>query len=378
MIAKAFVKSATELSGPFRELVPRVAWASLPEVKISGCKLTTRDVDLLIYFLEANDTLATLSLAADGLDATAAHQLADVIVSRAQIGANPSAATQMALRTKNQSSARPSTPPRPPPAMLQRLDLGWNLIRKQGALAIASVVTCVRVLALAGCGIGAEGCIHLSNALAAQGKARKSDDDTGTAKIVVQELDLSFNDIGAPGAEALANCLGENFSLTGLNLRSNGIGPAGGAALSRGVVRNAGRLKRLCLADNHVGDDIATVRGPQINQNRVCSDSHRMCRAFHDAENIGIVGQHARTAFRVCTSYPQQKMAADNQHSIQVPGDDTGLDANKGASRGRVHEGRVLCSYFLPACVCCSMAERNPKPRTSIFFCPACGWFGIG
>ena len=253
---------------------------TIPQVSLAGGKLAPRDVDLMIYFLEANDALETLSIVANGLDATAARQFVDLITQRAaaqyaDASVLPPAVRETARRSADTRAASMPPPPgaKTPPPPLGRLDISWNLIRKQGALVLANVVALVRTLSLAGCGVGPEGCAHLADALA------KPTDVSGFP-VRLRELDLSFNDIGVHGAEALAESLGVNTSLTALNLRSNGVGPTGGAALARGVVRNAGRLRSLNLTDNHVGDDIATAISASLGNTpaRLSAFSHKALR----------------------------------------------------------------------------------------------------
>ncbi|CAM9666321.1 unnamed protein product, partial [Discosporangium mesarthrocarpum] len=68
-----------------------------------------------------------------------------------------------------------------------------------------------------------------------------------------------FNSLGAGVGGALAEAVRCNSSLIRLNLRSNGLGHAGGMALAKGIASNRGCLKELIVADNKLGPAAATA-----------------------------------------------------------------------------------------------------------------------
>ncbi len=73
-------------------------------------------------------------------------------------------------------------------------------------------------------------------------------------------LDLSFNEIGASGAGALGSVF-KYIKLVKLNLRCNELGPAGGAIIAKHLRGCSKTLKVLILADNHIGQEAASLIG---------------------------------------------------------------------------------------------------------------------
>lgn len=87
------------------------------------------------------------------------------------------------------------------------------------------------------------------------------DDEGGIAiaevlrsKSILEELDLSTNDIGSKGAVAVAEALKRNRSLEYLHLRKNLIGSDGAIAIAEALRINK-KLKWLDLAFNELGDE---------------------------------------------------------------------------------------------------------------------------
>ena len=84
---------------------------------------------------------------------------------------------------------------------------------------------------------------------------------------VLQDLNLSFNNIGDDGAKALAIVLQNNTNLLKLVLSGNKIGDNGVSELLV-VLQNTALLK-LCLSDNNIGDDGARALARELLSNSV-------------------------------------------------------------------------------------------------------------
>ena len=178
------------------------------------------------------------------------------------------------------------------------LDVGENpLIGCSGAAALAKAVAngTLGALRVEKCGIGDAGAAALGDALGSprcgltsllmgknflgetgvthlvDGLVRRADysssPSSSSSKPVnpkIKRLDLSHNALGCLGAYALERCARASFAfekLEFLNVANNGVGPAGAAALARGVLvaRNVGtrigapNLKELRLEGNPIG-----------------------------------------------------------------------------------------------------------------------------
>ncbi|XP_055971700.1 leucine-rich repeat-containing protein 45 isoform X2 [Sorex fumeus] len=97
---------------------------------------------------------------------------------------------------------------------------------------------------------------------------------------VLQQLDLRNNQIGPPGAEALALALKRNASLQQLDLRWNNIGLLGGRALVDCLPSNR-TLWRLELAGNSIPSDVlrAVEQAMDHNQDRLATQRESRARA---------------------------------------------------------------------------------------------------
>lgn len=96
----------------------------------------------------------------------------------------------------------------------------------------------------------------------------------------MQRLDLRNNQIGPPGAEALALALRRNASLQQLDLRWNNIGLLGGRALADCLPSNR-TLRRMELAGNSIPGDVlrAVEQAMGHNQERLSSQQESRARA---------------------------------------------------------------------------------------------------
>ena len=123
--------------------------------------------------------------------------------------------------------------------------------------------------------IGKPGAQALSQALTRQCKALSTlilqgckIDGTGAeflAEMVKQNktltrLDIPYNNIGPTGAAALAEALPLNRALMQLDLRGNGLGPSGGLALANGLLHaRQHHLRVVKVADNKLGEAVASA-----------------------------------------------------------------------------------------------------------------------
>ena len=73
-------------------------------------------------------------------------------------------------------------------------------------------------------------------------------------------LDIPYNNIGPTGAAAIAEALPLNRALMQLDLRGNGLGPSGGLALADGLLHARQRhLRVVKVADNKLGEAVASA-----------------------------------------------------------------------------------------------------------------------
>jgi hypothetical protein len=127
-------------------------------------------------------------------------------------------------------------------AVLTELRLSLNMIRDEGAIAIAQALkvnAVVTTLDLSGNNIGVEGAKAIAEAL--------------KVNAVVTTLLLHNNNIGNEGAKAIAEALKVNAVLTELELRFNSIGDDGAKAIAEALKVNA-VLTKLDILANKMGD----------------------------------------------------------------------------------------------------------------------------
>lgn len=112
---------------------------------------------------------------------------------------------------------------------LKTLDLSWNHLRGQGAVAIARGLAwncCLHTLLLAWNGFGDDGACAVARAL----------EENKT----LQEIDLSYNRISLKGCLELAKGLKVNTTLKTLRIGRNPISSEGAKALLTAIRNNAG------------------------------------------------------------------------------------------------------------------------------------------
>ena len=100
--------------------------------------------------------------------------------------------------------------------------------------------------------IGAIGAEALANAL--------------KGNTTLETLDISFNEITEDGVRALAKALETNTTLTNLNIAGNNIGNIGATALANALEGNT-TLTTLDISDNNIGDERVKVLEDKIKRN---------------------------------------------------------------------------------------------------------------
>ncbi|XP_021145129.2 dynein regulatory complex subunit 5 isoform X1 [Columba livia] len=119
---------------------------------------------------------------------------------------------------------------------LVELNLSHNLIRDKGAQAVGKLINCSRL----------------------------------------ETLDLCNNQIHHEGAQALAQALAENSTLTSLNLRLNCLEDKGGEAIGHALLTNT-TLKSIHLGSNNLSEPTATVFSQVLAQNTTLTNINFSC-----------------------------------------------------------------------------------------------------
>jgi Ran GTPase-activating protein (RanGAP) involved in mRNA processing and transport len=144
--------------------------------------------------------------------------------------------------------------------VLEELDLSFNSLAVPGLRSLVRAMergcpALVR-LKLSGCNIYANGAALLAAYLKEQDRPHQQ----------LKVLDLSFNAVQSSGAELLADALRSPLCLLEeLNLRHNQIGVAGAEFVLEALEFNQ-RLRRVCLADNKIGPDLATLLAGRLKR----------------------------------------------------------------------------------------------------------------
>ena len=158
---------------------------------------------------------------------------------------------------------------------LQTLNLSVNSIGSDGAVALAEGLKCctnLQTLNLSGNSIGSDGAVALAEGLKCctnlqtlnlSGNSIGSDGAVALAEGLkcctnLQTLDLSLNSIGSDGAVALAEGLKCCTNLQTLDLSHNSIGSDGAVALAEGL-KCCTNLQTLDLSHNSIGSDGAVA-----------------------------------------------------------------------------------------------------------------------
>jgi Leucine-rich repeat (LRR) protein len=126
----------------------------------------------------------------------------------------------------------------------------------------------LRVLSLADCYMGSAGARHLAGGLSSKNS-------------VVEELDLSENDLGVEEAGIFARVLLANQNLKSLVLRDNNIGDAGALELAVALRQN-NTLELLDLDSNQIRSDGASALADALVANDALKDLDLRCNSIGD------------------------------------------------------------------------------------------------
>lgn len=106
-----------------------------------------------------------------------------------------------------------------------------------------SMIVHLKSLSLAMCNLGDAGVTDFFEVLSLR-------DGGAKAACLLEELDISHNNLGPATARALVSVLGRNEHLRSLSIKANELGPEGADAMAKCLVANKGRLQRLDIAQN--------------------------------------------------------------------------------------------------------------------------------
>lgn len=141
----------------------------------------------------------------------------------------------------------------------------------------------IQILYLNGCGVGSEGIEILSKSFA-------------TTSLI--ELNLGISNIGPEGANLLADALFQNGTLKKLQLERNDIGNSGSIAIARHIYGNSQQLTLLDLSNNQIGPEGGNAIGNALrrpnnlsylnlsNNNLKSTGINALCSALRQAESM--------------------------------------------------------------------------------------------
>eukprot|EP00602_Paraphysomonas_sp_CaronLab_P005736 CAMPEP_0185032330 /NCGR_PEP_ID=MMETSP1103-20130426/20305_1 /TAXON_ID=36769 /ORGANISM="Paraphysomonas bandaiensis, Strain Caron Lab Isolate" /LENGTH=561 /DNA_ID=CAMNT_0027568181 /DNA_START=326 /DNA_END=2011 /DNA_ORIENTATION=+ len=223
-IGESYMNTLGNISDEYKAAGRDIAF-QLSEVIIhDGVRMKHADMEAFLYMQGANKALTTLRLSTNKMESAAVE----------------------AIGRKLPTKCWPN---------LRSLDLSFNTMDFRALKTLTEGILGTRSLQkvrLAGCKIN-----HTTSQLVGQMLAQ---DDH------IKELDLSFNMLGAKGAEDIANALSVNRILSHLNLRSNNIGPIGGMYIVDSLIVNKSVLV-LCMSDNSVGLEVMTLLSGRLAGN---------------------------------------------------------------------------------------------------------------
>jgi hypothetical protein len=218
MVSETFVGLCKERFNPdgLMKVAGKYAFSNVhKEAHFSGFKINTQMMDTIIYFCEGNKKLNLLSCQGSNLD----HESIGLICRHLHMWPN-----------------------------LTALDLSFNKLNLESFETILDQVVSMKTmtkLRLSGCRLNF-----------------RCADAVGELLITAPHLldvDFSFNNFEALGAEPIARGLALNKTITSLNLRQNGFGPMGGQAFTTAMLPTPyghPSLKQLNLVDNRIGANV--------------------------------------------------------------------------------------------------------------------------
>ena len=185
IICDYLLSSLKNISPDYKLVANSIAFKLLEEISLDRVRMKLEDMDTFIYLSGANTILKRLRICTAKLEATAVVVLGRHLLTR-------------------------SWP------VLESLDISFNTLEYRGLMNLLDGVVSVPSLSklkLSGCKINPQLSVVVANML--------------KKNTTIIELDLSFNMIGAKGADVIGKSLETNGGLVKLNLRSNDLGFTG-------------------------------------------------------------------------------------------------------------------------------------------------------
>ena len=210
------------------------------ELNLHGCRIRDHGIRILHQFLcgdKANkQVIAKINLGDNSLTGASSHIIGDIISHfkphTLKLYANSIA------NVRDISTAVITT------STVKVLDIDDNGLTAQEAVAISDVMICLEELDLSFNDLGDRGAELLSEGI------------TNTKALKV--LYIGSNDIGPLGTTMIANSLSNNVTLEKLNISSNPIGQHGAIALSNAITHNK-KLKILLLYDEYHEENVTHI-----------------------------------------------------------------------------------------------------------------------
>ena len=224
-------------------------------------------LERLLQRIRANDpTLTTIDLSWNHIGEAGAQALAEALKINTSV-------TTIALYQNNigDAGAQALAEALKTNTSVKEIDLKGNNIGEAGAQALAEALkinTSVTTIALYQNNIGDAGEQAVQQIMAYTSRNEleqllqriRANDPTLTT------INLSYKDIGAAGAQALAEALKTNTSVTTINLHYNNIGDAGSQALAKALKTNTS-VTTIYLFENNIGDAGAQALAEALKTN---------------------------------------------------------------------------------------------------------------
>jgi hypothetical protein len=221
-VGSNYLKMVPLVTDRFRKVASQLCFRDIQSVTLSDIKIQLEEIELFIYLSEANKILESIKFHGNKLQSNSIESLG---------------------RCLNSGTWR----------NLMKLEMCFNPLDLRGALVLMEGVTSIRSIRI----VRLVGCRMIPGCGLVIGSIMQKDDH-------IEELDLSFNMIGAAGAEGIAEAIKVNKTMKILNVRMNDIQATGGHAIVTAMLRND-VLRQVCLVDNNVGDDVMSVLAARLN-----------------------------------------------------------------------------------------------------------------
>jgi Ran GTPase-activating protein (RanGAP) involved in mRNA processing and transport len=187
--------------------------------------------------------------------------------------------------------------------ILQRLDLGWNGVRTEGASEIANALrnnahSALTTLNLRGNCIGDSGVRAIARAL------------TSSAGCPLASLNLDWNGVRDAGATALAKVITDSSTLQRLDLARNEICDAGADALAEALQHNKS-VTTVTLHGNHASDASEHAAVTAVTANRQRRRGTSLKKFKRRAQMIGLLN---KKVFSTTASTTRRAKLEDIEH----------------------------------------------------------------